>query len=353
MFTLSSVSRRGQSSALIDEAAHDEPVTNMFDDRRQSRRGRDRTSSRGRDRTSRDSTFSNNSNGGGGGEATVAPSSRGADRRNPSNTDISSSSNSSRRRALEALMTTASSSGTRRTSTTTTTLTHDDNSPTILSPEDVHNHLPAQVRSFQQLTRPVSRGGKLTSTGSSSDALIATTIQRAGQPNQQTRVMSGQPSPRFVFSGDTGLKKKKGGALDVPLDGAHRTSAEGGHHDDDEFPSDDENEGAASRFTAHREENAAPSSSSAIVSINMLGRNAPMPPVESEVLLGSRDEALVNVLNNALVGSIALHTGDARPVVSCIALHGLAKSLKSPAAKQYAVARIVAEVVTVSKAALR
>ncbi|CUG86206.1 GPI-anchored surface protein, putative [Bodo saltans] len=142
------------------------------------------------------------------------------------------------------------------------------------------------------------------------------------------------------------------GALDVPLDGAHRPSAEGGHHDDDEFPSDDENEGAASRFTAQREENAASTSPSAIASIN-LGRNAPMPPVESEVLLGSRDEALVNVLNNALVGSIALHTGDARPVVSCITLHGLAKSLKSPAAKQYAVSRIVAEVVAVSKAALR
>jgi hypothetical protein len=132
-----------------------------------------------------------------------------------------------------------------------------------------------------------------------------------------------------------------GGALDAPQDRRDVV----GHHDD-EFPSDDEDETASSIFAA----GVAPS---AIPRPPATSSGAPMPPVESEVILGSRDEALVNVLNAALVGSIAVSTGDPRPVVSCLALHTLAKSLKSPAARQHAVSRIVAEVVALSKLALR
>jgi hypothetical protein len=133
-----------------------------------------------------------------------------------------------------------------------------------------------------------------------------------------------------------------GGALDAPQDRSDVV----GHHDD-EFPSDDEDETASSRFAPGVAPSVMPPQPPATSS------GAPMPPVESEVILGSRDEALVNVLNAALVGSIAVSTGDPRPVVSCLALHTLAKSLKSPAARQHAVSRIVAEVVALSKLALR
>lgn len=64
------------------------------------------------------------------------------------------------------------------------------------------------------------------------------------------------------------------------------------------------------------------------------------PPVEISVLLGSRDEALTNIITNSVTSMLGA-TGDARQVMMCVALHDLGRRLSSPAAKHSAVSAIL------------